>query len=360
VRRRACVRAAAAALCAGAGLTACAHPSRGDLSASDRLQLVKDSATAPRVIHVENDSGPEKDVWDATVEDDYRYSASYTFNGMPQYEEVDYDDARLVRLEPTSVFAQRRPDGGGPPVTPGQWVNDLDQAPSDFLSQTAPPHFLDPRGALDIVHGFDDFDDTTAVYTPAVTRATKWDPKSQLYVKKDDKFAGHREAGTRYDTIRPPYTSSAIFNNGIPPDYARQIINAFEFTSFWFKDGRVTRIEELFQPDVPRLRRDLQDEAKRMARDTGVSIRQIRLPGIPSAFHKVFTFTYKPEVKVVVPTASGGVKLSGFSLVGTPISPTGPSRPGGGTTPPTVPGLPGGATLSSGQAPSTSTTRRSP
>jgi hypothetical protein len=327
--------------------------------------MLKASADAPRAVHVESVSAGKTEVWDAVVEDDYRYSAKYAVNGTPQYAEVDYDDGRVVQLQNLGLLGQAQSNPLAATLAPERWVTDLDQAPPDFLSQKAVHRILDPRDALDVVHSFDEFTVGERATLPLL-RSRKWDPKSQLYVKRDDKFTPNLESGIRYDYMPQPYSGTTLFTNGIPTDMEAKLRDFFLYIAFWFKDGRVTRIEENFLPDAQRIRRDLSDQAKRSARDTGIATSNLRLPEIPAPFHKVISVTYKPGTKVSLPTAAGAVKLSALGPAAGSAPPAGPAAPPGGAKLPggaTVPGgatLPGGQGLPSGQGPSTSTTRRSP
>jgi hypothetical protein len=323
-----------------------AEPTEG-LGSKERTAALRATIETSRVMHQTTTQSGSTAAVDVVVEDDYRYAAKHSLNGAVLYEEVVYDDARAVRAGTPAVLG---PNGSKPeaaPLVAGEWVQDGDKAPPEFMSPLAPVRLLDPRPTLEVVRSTDDWLNSRSG-TLVVASLKKWDPKSQFYVKQDDKFEPHLEGGLRYDFVPAHYDADAFFSEGIPSDFSGKLHEAFTYISFWFKDGRLTRVEGRFLPNDKKVARDLRAEAKRQAKRAGVPVSQIKLPAIPPASHQVTTFEFGHDMaKVAMPPTKASISLAALSGVSTgpgakpPTTPAAPAPPTApAQSPPTIPGVP--------------------
>jgi hypothetical protein len=165
---------------------------------------------------------------------------------------------------------------------------------------------MDPGSVLSAVRNLEMLVRTGSVFKVAL--AQKWDPQSHEYIRQHDKFPPHKEDGVRYDVIPAPYDGGAVFANGVPPDLTAALKQYALYESYWFKDGRITRIESFFDVDTKAVERDLRAAARREA-SSPVST-DARLPSVPRPYHETYTFNYpKDGVKVTLPDATATVTI---------------------------------------------------
>jgi hypothetical protein len=325
-----------------ATLSGCGGKQGTDVSGEDRVKFVRSASEAARAVRFEHTEGQARRSVVATVEDDYRYRASLREGDRVAYEEVVVDDFRAIRLADPAVIPE--PVRAAPSLAPaltGGWVEDAAKAPPEFVNPTAPLRVLDPRPVLDVVRVLDEW--TSASGKRVVQRMARWDPKSSNYVFRYDKFEGHKEDGVRYDLFPTPYDADDVFDDGIPSSFPDEMLARFLYTSLWFKDGRVTRLERAFEIDTKTVARDLESAASRQAQRAGVSVKSIALPPVPAKYRESYTFAYSSaDAKVVRPATVAVVALptlaSAAANAAPPAAPM-PAPPNGGgpATPPTLP-----------------------
>ncbi|MDQ1444529.1 MAG: hypothetical protein QOI20_993 [Acidimicrobiaceae bacterium] len=344
---------------------ACGTAEGVQLSFDYRRAALRAAVEQPRTIEFEHTEGSSKSKMSAAIEDDYRYRGAVTSDGALQYEEVVYDDVRAVRLaDPQHQVPPWVPSAGLAPLLAGSWVADAAHAPNEFLNPSAPEKVLDPRLTLDFVRSMETW--TSGDGLKLFARAKKWDPKGQTYERKDDKFDGHKEFGVRYDVFPiKKYDKNDLYDHGIPPYFSSEMRTRFLYSSFWFKDGRITRVEERLAIDVKRVRKDLKWALKRAATKGRVKVKDIRAPLVPLPYHEVTTIAFPgPEAaKITLPQITATVVLPPRAFPQpaaapptTPTVPAGtPSAPAGATmpAPPAPPGVPAPAAM-------TTTTTRKP
>jgi hypothetical protein len=215
------------------------------------------------------------------------------------------------------------------PLLAGSWVEDLGHAPPEFAPSGTPARLLDGSPVLETVRSLE-----LAARSPEgaqIAFAPRNDPKSPQYIRNQDKFPQHPEDGVRYDIIPGSYDPVSVFGRGIPNDLHGILDHYFLYVSYWFKDGRVTRVERFFDIDTARVRRDVEGVVKRTGENPGETD---RVMAKLAPFRATFTFTYPSRpVGIAAPAAAAAIALPGLRSAAPPAAAAGPP-PVPGLTPP--------------------------
>ncbi|HZQ26215.1 MAG TPA: hypothetical protein VFA94_00830 [Acidimicrobiales bacterium] len=279
-------------------LAACTGSTDNSLSAKQRSDFLDASVHAPRQFVFQRELGGARSEVRGAVADDYRYQAEVAAGGALLYREVVVDDRRFVKLDKPVAD-----------VVAGAWVADASGAPGEFARRAVGP--LSGGAVLDAVRALEAGPDAE-LFKTAVKTARRYDPKSSDYVKRNDKFPPHSEDGVRYDALPGAYQPDLLFRQGIPPNLEQRLRAAFLYASFWFKDGRITRIETLFDIDVKRVAQDMRSALDVQAKATGGRLDPSTLPPTPGPYRETYTFQYPKDPPVVTPpAATATVRLPG-------------------------------------------------
>ena len=277
-----------------ASLSACSSVDETSFTAEERADFLADSVHAPRRFVYTRTSGASRYEVSGEVEDDYRYRGSVG----TVYEEVVVDDQRFVKLSDAAVLpAATRAMANLAPLVGGEWVSDAARAPGEFAPRSSA--LLSPTALLDAVRALD-VGDNAELFKRAVRSSKRYDPDSSGYLRRTDKFAAHPEAGVRYDYFPSPYQPDVVFRDGVPADLDERLRSAFLYVSFWFRGGRVTRIETLFDVDAERVARDARSALDVLSEASGTRSDPATLPPAPAPYREAYEFEYPPEPPVVV------------------------------------------------------------
>lgn len=294
----------------GSGCT----PGSGRLDAEALEAAFVSAAHAPRTFTLETDRAGRSLEIQGTVEDDYRYRAEVSVDGELYYEEVVIDDRRWLR--PVSEAALG--DGQIAPATAsavralfdsaaGRWLADKAGAPPEFQPVDARARVLGPGAVLEAVRRLDALV-TDPEELSRLLGAAPYDPDSANYLARNDRFDRHEANGERFDLVPLPYDTAAVFGDGVPPDLQEALRPFALYFSYWVREGRVTRMEILYDLDRDTVRRDL--EATHEAVYAGTGTPAPPLPQVPPSYRETLTFSF-PRVapEVTAPEASEPVDL---------------------------------------------------
>lgn len=315
-------------------LASCAANEEEQLSGDEREEALHESAHAPRTFAFRHTSGPLKLAVSGDVEDDYRYRGTFAVGDRPAYEEAVVDDRRAIRLvDPAALPEPVRANPALAPLMSGAWMADAANAPPEFAKADTQIRLIDPSVVLEKVRYLESLEqDPDRI--GQVRGAAFYDPGSTSYLRRNDKFPAHEKDGSRYDILPGSYQGDLLFREGIPQDLVKQLERSFLYISWWFKDGRITRVELFFDVDQKAVTRDMKASAERQAKRAGIPVENIPLVPVPPPYRQTYTFTYPKEpVQVALPPTTGTVTLP-------PIAPAAPNAP---AVPPVVaPPVPGG------------------
>lgn len=315
MRRRlfACVALAAAAV-----LSSCTSAGDADLTADERVDAFDASVHPPRTFSYTRTQGDGRLEVRGRVEDDYRYEAEVASNGEQLYQEVVFDDHRFVRVSAQAAAALTTGDAEdtAPPAR-GEWVRDGRGAPGEFAAAgsadaeaqagAAPA----PALVLGVLRALEKADQADR-FRSALRVARVYDPDSSGYLERNDKFPPHPESGRRYDAVPGPYQPDVLFADGVPDDLAERLTSSSLYLSFWFRDGRLTRIEAFFDVDVERVADDMRTAMRLRAARSGAQLDPATVPPAPQPYRETYTFEYPQDrVKVEAPAATATVSLGG-------------------------------------------------
>lgn len=291
-------------------VASCAPRGSTELTADEREDALAMSAHAPRRFTFERTLGTPLYRIDGEVEDDYRYRATFSLGDREVYEEVDIDDRRVLQVRDASALPEAaRTDPKLAPLLSGAWVSDSANAPTEFVKADAQARLLDPAVVLDKVR-YMEKTQQERTRLQRLRAATRHDPKSTRYLRRNDKFPAYPEDGIRYDIVPPSYDGDLLFRNGIPDDLAESLESSVLYLSYWVKDGRMTRIELFFDVDVKAVEADIRDAAERQANRSGIATSAITTPPVPQPYRETYTFSYPKEpVRLTLPTPTGTVAL---------------------------------------------------
>jgi hypothetical protein len=270
--------ALASSLVAGCG-------EKDDAEKEVRAAIRRTARTAHRFVYSES-FGQEKTSVRGLVEDDFRFQAQVSINGVPVLEQVLRDDAAAVRmLEPAGLTrfvegadatalarGQQRPAGvtsvGVPEaLTGGDWVLDPSGAPPLTLGgnerhPAGDDPVYDARSALD--------------YTLAAVEEAffivRFNPESLYYRASEDPFpAPRRRSGVvRYDVIPEDLPIPGAGNTPGGRD-DRPATRHFRKMAVYVNDGRVIEVREQVGT-TPRLARRFLGIARRILRESDESL----------------------------------------------------------------------------------------
>lgn len=315
-------------------LASCAPKDDDQLSGDERADALRSSAHAPRTFSFRHTSQPLKLAVSGEVEDDYRYRATFSIGDRPAYEEVVVDDHRAIRLvDPSALPEPARANAALAPLLSGAWMADAANAPPEFVKADVPARLIDPSVVLEKVRYLENVQQDPE-RKDVVKFAAFYDPGSTEYLRRNDKFPPHEKDGIRYDVLPGSYQGDQMFREGIPDDLVKQLERSFLYLSWWFKEGRVTRVELFFDVDVKAVTRDMKASAERQAKRAGIPVENVPLLAVPRPYRQTYTFKYPKEpVRVALPPTTGTVTLP-------PIASAVPNAP---VAPPVVaPPVPGG------------------
>jgi hypothetical protein len=276
------------------------------------------SAHAPRRFTVERTVGVPRYRVTGEVEDDYRYRATFALDGRDVHEEYVLDDRRLLRLADASALPEGGDRGALGALLSGAWVADSANAPAEFPKTGTAVRLLDPAVVLEPVRFLERIGREEGPRR-LLRGAARHDPGSTRYLRSRDKFEAHKEAGVRYDVVPGNYDGDLLFRNDIPQELERALEPSFLYVSYWFRDGRITRVERFFDIDVDAVSRDLRAAAERQAGRARVNVSVIPVPPVPQPYRDVYTFEYPGEpVRLTAPTPSATVTLHPIGADPTP------------------------------------------
>jgi hypothetical protein len=283
----------------------CSTSSPAELTGEERTDAFDESVHAPRLFEFVRSAGGSRYEVRGEVEDDYRYAGTVVADGKDQYGEVVLDDRRFVKLAAAPLPVEARADAALAPLVRGDWVADSARAPWEFAARST--SVLGAAPVLEAVRALES-GDKAVFLRRAVEGARRYDTGSADYLERNDKFPAHPEDGVRYDAFPAAYQPDLLFRDGIPTDLEARLQAAFLFASFWFKDGRVTRIETFFDVDVKRVAADMRAALDVQASTLGgaavAGAGGVALaPVPPPPYRETFTFRYPAAAPVVAAPA---------------------------------------------------------
>ena len=306
------------ALAAAAVLSSCTSADETDLTADERVDAFDASVHSPRTFSYTRTQGDGRLEVRGRVEDDYRYQADVASKGEQVYQEVVFDDRRFVRVSAPTATAAAAAGGDAESTAAlarGEWVRDGQGAPGEFAavgSATADSQSGSgpaPGLVLGVVRALENADQAER-FGSAIRGARSYDPDSSEYLERNDKFPPHPESGRRYDAVPGPYQPDVLFADGVPDDLAERLTSSSLYLSFWFRDGRLTRIEAFFDVDVKRVADDMRTAMRLQAARSGARLDPATVPPAPQPYRETYTFEYpKDPVKVEAPAAVATVSL---------------------------------------------------
>ena len=209
-------------------LSACGSPEREDINEVRRA--IDATEQAPHRFVYTEETLDDEFVVEGLVEDDFRYKAQLTVNGVPAYVEAVEDDAIAARIlsdDGEEIF--------GALPAPG-WIFDEEGAP-DLTTLGDRDRGVDPvLDALDVFRYID-------LVMLRESFIVEFDEHDFEYRPQEDPFEKPEEGSgvTRYD-IRPPRlpkASDAVGGNQAVPGPVH-----FRRAAIYVEDGRIVRVQE--------------------------------------------------------------------------------------------------------------------